>query len=252
MDRQRIHFHHVTTCMCGCSYFQVGPYRVCKDSGSLWLGPPHECNPETCPSRLEGSTKVCTVAGTRWEHECHPSTCPQRKAGEFMMCTLTGRLFDRELDTVNHFFDWCTVKKREPEAPKVPYTQVVQRIMHAMFKRAYQIMDQLGDITNREEVARCIAAVFFHAGKVSTSQYKCFVGAVLRVMKKQHTHFRIPGLQVQGELADMRKLPLFAQCQPNAMTQMEKTVRLALATFQYTGLQVPRHVCTNPDKYLTI
>ena len=246
----RVQWHHMRTCQHGCPYFQIGCFRVCKDSGNLWVGSPHVCVPEKCPTVLaENADRVCSIAGTRWAHVCDPALCPQIKSGEFMVCSLTGTLFDRELSVEQHFFEWCSVKKSASGAATT-HTQVVKRIKDAMYRRTYDLLDQMGCIQNEEEVATCIASVFFHSG-IPTTQYKCFVGAMMRVFRSPHSDFSLPVLK--GELRDLREWPRVLGVKQNAITQMEKTVRQKLVSYRFTNtLDIPHEVRNSPEKYLHI
>lgn len=233
----------------GCHYFQIGPFRVCKESGNLYAGELHICDEFKCPTTVYGLYTICDIAGTVWEHVCNPSTCPLSKAGEYMVCKITGRMFDREMDTTQHYFEWCAIKKQTE--PTTPYTQVVKRIIDAMHRRAFQIIDKIGNLRNRQEVSSCIAAAFFHC-KESPSQYRCFVGCMLRIMLASHEQFRLPPLQFIGPMLDTRKWNKAIGEEHNTVTQMERNVRKLLAGFQFSEIRVPHSVRLAPDKYLNI
>jgi len=233
----------------GCPYFQVGPFRLCKESGLLYAGDFHICDEFKCPVTKHGIYTVCDIAGTVWQHVCDASTCPLSKAGEFMVCTITGRMFERDMDTTQHFFEWCAIKKKLE--PTTQYTQVVKRIMDAMNRRAFQIIDQIGNMMNKKQVSTCIAAAFFHC-KQSPSHYRCFIGCMLRIMLASSDTFGLPRLQFEGPMLDTRKWNKVVGYEHNTVTQMERSVRKLLIDFKFTDLKVPRSVCAAPERYLNI
>ena len=243
-DRQRMQFHEGPCC--GCTYFQVDHYRICKETGLLSHGPLHFCDPDTCPVVRSNTATVCAIAGTVWEHVCDPELCPQVKVGEFYACQITGKLFDRSLDTSAHFFEWCTIKRNRE--PATQYTDIVSRCKTSMHKRAFEIMNQLGTFVNKEEVANCICAAFFHCD-VSPKQFPCFIGAMLRILLSSSVMFKLPAPIVTGSLVKQLKWGSIIRVHSKAITHMEKRIRKQLQRFNYTGFVVPQSVRSDPERY---